>query len=73
MIVDKYGNYGWDALRWQIPAHTEWSSVHDCFKYAEGQDIFLLDWHQVLSYDVSLLNIRLVVNFFIDLCSAIQL
>jgi hypothetical protein len=34
--------------------------VHDCFKHSSGQDIFLLDWRQVLSYDVSFLNIRLV-------------
>jgi hypothetical protein len=40
-----------------------WSlyAVQDCF-HAGGHDIFLLDWRQVLSYDVSLLNIRLVVN-----------
>jgi hypothetical protein len=37
-------------------------AVHDCFKH----DIFLLHWRQVLSYDVSLLNIRLVVNSLID-------
>jgi hypothetical protein len=30
-------------------------------------DIFLLDWRQVLSYDVSFLNIRIVVNFVINL------
>jgi hypothetical protein len=42
-------------------------AVHDCFKHAGGHDIFLLDWRQVLSYDVSLLNIRLVVNSLIDL------
>jgi hypothetical protein len=41
-------------------------AVHDCFKHTGGQDIFLLDWRQVLSYDVSLLNIRLVVNSVID-------
>jgi hypothetical protein len=41
-------------------------AVHDCFKQAGGHDIFLLDWRQVLSYDVSLLNIRLVVNSLID-------
>jgi hypothetical protein len=41
--------------------------VHDCFKHAGGHDIFLLDWRQVLSYVVSLLNIRLVVNSLIDL------
>jgi hypothetical protein len=41
-------------------------AVHDCFKHAGGHDIFLLDWRQVLSYDVSLLNIRLVVNSLID-------
>jgi hypothetical protein len=23
-------------------------AVHDCFKHAAGQDIFLLDWRQVL-------------------------
>jgi hypothetical protein len=46
----------------------EWTlyAVHDCFKHAGGHDIFLLDWHQVLSYDVSLLNIRVVVNSLID-------
>jgi hypothetical protein len=37
-------------------------AVHDCFRHAAGQDIFLLEWRQVLSYDVSLLNIRLVFN-----------
>jgi hypothetical protein len=37
------------------------------FKHAAGQDIFLLRWRQVLSYDVSLLNIRLTVNSVIDL------
>jgi hypothetical protein len=42
-------------------------AVHHCFKHAGGHDIFLLDWRQVLSYDVSLLNIRLVVNSLIDL------
>jgi hypothetical protein len=42
-------------------------SVHDCFKHAAGQDIFLLDWRQVLSYDVSLLNIHIVVNSVINL------
>jgi hypothetical protein len=26
---------------------------HDYFKHAGGRDIFLLDWRQVLSYDVS--------------------
>jgi hypothetical protein len=29
--------------------------------------MFLLDWRQVLSYDVSFLNIRSVVNFVINL------
>jgi hypothetical protein len=42
-------------------------AVHDCFKHAAGQDIFLLDWRQVLSYDVSFLNIHSVVNFVINL------
>jgi hypothetical protein len=42
-------------------------AVHDCFKHAAGHDIFLLDWRQVLSYDVSLLNIRFIVNSVIDL------
>jgi hypothetical protein len=41
-------------------------AVHDCFKHAGGHNIFLLDWRQVLSYDVSLLNIRLVVNSLIE-------
>jgi hypothetical protein len=27
-------------------------AVHDYFKHAGGRDIFLLNWHQVLSYDV---------------------
>jgi hypothetical protein len=40
-------------------------AVHDCFKHAANQDIFLLVWRQVLSYDVSLLNIRLIVNLII--------
>jgi hypothetical protein len=42
-------------------------AFHDCFKHAVGQDIFLLDWRQVLSYDVTFLNIRLVVNSVINL------
>jgi hypothetical protein len=42
-------------------------AVHDYFKHAVGQDIFLLDWRQVLSYDVSFLNIRIVVNSVINL------
>jgi hypothetical protein len=42
-------------------------AVYDCFKHAAGQDIFLLGWRQVLSYDVSLLNIRLIVNSAFDL------
>jgi hypothetical protein len=42
-------------------------AVHDCFKHAAGQDIFLSDWRQVLSYDVSFLNIRLVINSVISL------
>jgi hypothetical protein len=29
--------------------------------------MFLLDWRQVLSYDVSFLNIRIVVNSVINL------
>jgi hypothetical protein len=37
------------------------------FKHAGGRDIFLLDWRQVLSYDVSFLNIRIVVNSVINL------
>jgi hypothetical protein len=41
--------------------------VHDYFKHAGGRDIFLLDWRQVLSYDVSFLNIRIVVNSVINL------
>jgi hypothetical protein len=45
----------------------EYYAVHDCFKHTGGHDIFLLDWRQVLSYDVSLLNIRLVVNSLIDI------
>jgi hypothetical protein len=42
-------------------------AVHDYFKHAGGRDIFLLDWRQVLSYDVSFLNIRIVVNSVINL------
>jgi hypothetical protein len=42
-------------------------AVHDYFKHAGGRDIFLLDWRQVLSYDVSFLNIRIVVNSVISL------
>jgi hypothetical protein len=42
-------------------------AVHDYFKHVGGRDIFLLDWRQVLSYDVSFLNIRIVVNFVINL------
>jgi hypothetical protein len=42
-------------------------AVHDYFKHAGGHDIFLLDWRQVLSYDVSFLNIRIVVNSVINL------
>jgi hypothetical protein len=41
-------------------------AVHDYFKHAGGRDIFLLDWRQVLSYDVSFLNIRIVVNSVIN-------
>jgi hypothetical protein len=39
----------------------------DCFKHAAGQEFFLLGWRQVLSYDISLLNIHLIVNSVIDL------
>jgi hypothetical protein len=42
-------------------------AVHDYFKHAGGRDIFLLDWRQVLSYDVSFLNIRIFVNSVINL------
>jgi hypothetical protein len=42
-------------------------AIHDYFKHAGGRDIFLLDWRQVLSYDVSFLNIRIVVNSVINL------
>jgi hypothetical protein len=42
-------------------------AVHDYFKHARGRDIFLLDWRQVLSYEVSFLNIRIVVNLVINL------
>jgi hypothetical protein len=42
-------------------------AVHDYFKHAGGRDIFLLDWRQVLSYDVSFLNIHIVVNSLINL------
>jgi hypothetical protein len=42
-------------------------AVHDYFKHAGGRDIFLLDWRQVLSYDVSFLNICIVVNSVINL------
>jgi hypothetical protein len=42
-------------------------AVHDYFKHAGGRDIFLLDWRQVLSYEVSFLNIRIVVNSVINL------
>jgi hypothetical protein len=42
-------------------------AVHDYFKHAGGRDIFMLDWRQVLSYDVSFLNIRIVVNSVINL------
>jgi hypothetical protein len=42
-------------------------AVHDYFKHAGGRDIFLLNWRQVLSYDVSFLNIRIVVNSVINL------
>jgi hypothetical protein len=41
--------------------------VHECFKDAAGQDIFSLDWRQVVSYAISFLNIRLVVNSVINL------
>jgi hypothetical protein len=47
--------------------HTYIYAVHDYFKHAGGRDIFLLDWRQVLSYDVSFLNIRIVVNSVINL------
>jgi hypothetical protein len=48
---------------------TAWKvyAVHDYFKHAGGRDIFLLDWRQILSYDVSFLNIRIVVNSVINL------
>jgi hypothetical protein len=49
-----------------LVAHTVYA-VHDYFKHAGGRDIFLLDWRQVLSYDVSFLNIRIVVNSVINL------
>jgi hypothetical protein len=42
-------------------------AVHDYFKHAGGRDVFLLDWRQVLSYDVSFLNISIVVNSVINL------
>jgi hypothetical protein len=42
-------------------------AVHDYFKHAGGSNIFLLVWRQVLSYDVSFLNIRIVVNSVINL------
>jgi hypothetical protein len=42
-------------------------AVHDYFKHAGGRDIFLLDWRQVMSYDVSFLNIRIVVDSVINL------
>jgi hypothetical protein len=41
-------------------------SFHFC-RAVLSTHFFLLDWRQVLSYDVSLLNIRLVVNSLIDL------
>jgi hypothetical protein len=41
-------------------------AVHDYFKHAGGRDIFLLDWRQALSYDVSFLNIPIVVNSVIN-------
>jgi hypothetical protein len=50
-----------------IQRRTNLLAVHDCFKHAAGQDIFLLDCRQVLSYNVSFLNIRLVVNSVINL------
>jgi hypothetical protein len=46
-------------------------AFQDCFKHAGGQDIFLLDWRQVPSYNVSFLNIRLVVNSVINLVNNI--
>jgi hypothetical protein len=42
-------------------------AVHDYFKHVGGRDIFLLDWRQGLSYDVSFLNIRIVANSVINL------
>jgi hypothetical protein len=47
-------------------------AVHDCFKRAAGHDIFLLDWRQVLSYNVSFLNIRLIVSSVINLVSKLH-
>jgi UDP-galactopyranose mutase len=44
-------------------------AVHDCFKHRAGQDIFLLDWRQVLSYNISFLNMHLFVNSVINLVS----
>jgi hypothetical protein len=55
------------TLQMYCGLHFQLLPVHDCFKHAAGQDIFLLDWRQVLSYDVSFLNIRLVVNSVINL------
>ncbi|CAH1378483.1 unnamed protein product, partial [Tenebrio molitor] len=37
-------------------------AVHDRFKHAAGQYIFLLVWRQISLYDVSLLNIRLATS-----------
>jgi hypothetical protein len=42
-------------------------AVHDYFKHAGGRDIFFSYWRQVLSYDVSFLNIRIVVKSVINL------
>jgi hypothetical protein len=52
---------------WKYPGICMVYAVHDYFKHAGGRNIFLLDWRQVLSYDVSFLNIRIVVNSVINL------
>jgi hypothetical protein len=60
--------FPWNFNYWpQIVPQKKLYAVHDYFKHAGGRDIFLLDWRQVLSYDVSFLNIRIVVNSVINL------
>jgi hypothetical protein len=63
-IMAGHGNFAFNLV---VKLSIELYAVHDYFKHAGGRDIFLLDWRQVLSYDVSFLNICIVVNSVINL------